>query len=69
MTVPTGNIRRIKTTERTRLNDDIFEGFIHRMTEMDITIGIGRAIVQDIFVTASTGCSDLLIEIIVLPLF
>ncbi len=39
------------------------------MAQMDITIGIGRAIVKNILFTSSAGSSNLLIEISVLPFF
>ena len=46
VTIPTRHIRRIKTRERFRFDDNVFEDFIHGVTDVNIAIGIGWAIVQ-----------------------
>ena len=69
MTVPTRNVGCIKATECARFNDDIFQCFINRMSEMNITIGIGRTIMQNKLFTSSASRSNLLIEIFIMPFF
>ena len=37
------------------------------MADVDITIGIGRTIVQDVAFAADTGIADQLVKILILP--
>ena len=53
MTIPTRHIRRIKTTKRFGFNNDVFEHFINRVTDVNIAIGIRRPIVQNKLFTTS----------------
>src|SRR5690606_15473213 len=68
MTVPTGNIGRIKTAQGFAFDNNVLEDFIDRVADMDIAIGIGWAVVKDKLFASSAGCADLLIHIIGLPL-
>ena len=47
MTIPPWDIRRIKTRHVAAFNDDVLEYFINRMTDMNIAIRIGRAVMQE----------------------
>ena len=69
MTVIAGNIRRIKPEHRARLDDQIFQDFIERRAQMDISIRIRWAIVKDKFVGAGAGLADQCIEIHLGPFF
>ena len=69
VTIPTGNIRRIKAAHGARFNDNIFKGFVYRMTQVNLAVGVRRAIVKNILFAASAGLANLLIEIAVLPFF
>ncbi len=52
--IPAGHIRSIIATQSTGLDDDILQYFIDRMTDMNIAICVGRAIVQNEFLSAVT---------------
>src|SRR5690606_26222411 len=69
VTIPAGHIRRIKTTQGFAFNNNVFENFVNRMTNMNITVGVGRAVVQNKLLASGTGCAYLLIESLCLPLF
>ena len=69
VTVPTGDIGGIIAAHGARFNDNIFKGFIHRMAQVNLAVGVGRTIVKNILFAAGTGLTNLLIEIAVLPFF
>ena len=69
MTVPTRHIGGIKTHLRTRLQNHIFQDLVDRMADMDITIGIGRAIVEDKLGLVGPLLPHLAIEVDLLPFF
>src|SRR5690606_6153811 len=46
VTVPAGDIGGIKAVERMRLDDDVLQDLVDRMTDVDRTVRIGRAVVQ-----------------------
>ena len=46
MAVPARHIRGIKTTQCLALDDDVLQYLVNGMADMDIAIGIGRAIMQ-----------------------
>src|SRR3972149_7981218 len=54
MAVPTGCVRGIKPLHSLRPYNDIFEDLIQRMTDVDIAIGIWRAVVENIFFSILT---------------
>ena len=66
--VPARHIRRIETRQRFRFDDDVLENFIYRMADVNITIGIRRAVVQHEARTAATRFTDALVETTLLPL-
>src|SRR5690606_12601884 len=59
MTVPAGHIGRIKAAQGAALHDNVFENFVDRMTDMNIAIGVGRAIVQDKLLAPGAGRANL----------
>ena len=65
--VPAGNIRRIETGQRLRANDDVLENLVHRVADMDVAVGIGRAVVQDETRASLGGLANLLVELLLLP--
>ena len=60
--VVAGHIRRVKTHHRTRFDDKILENLIERRADMNVGIGIRRAVVEDEFVAAFACLDDLLIQ-------
>ena len=47
VTVPTGDIGGIKTRQGLGLDDDVFEYLVDGMPDVELTIGVGRAVMQD----------------------
>ncbi len=68
VTVPARHVRRIEAVQRLRLDDDVFQYLVDRMTDVNVAIGIRRAVVQDEFFRALTRLADTLIELFFLPL-
>ena len=46
MTVPARHVGRVEAGHLPGLDDDVLEGLVDRMAEVEIAIGVGRAIVQ-----------------------
>ena len=46
MAIPAGDVRRIITLHALAFDDDVFEDFVQRMANVNVAIGIGRAVVQ-----------------------
>src|SRR5262249_23085000 len=46
VTVPPGNVRGIEASHTTRLNDEILENFVLGSTQMNVSVGVRRAVVQ-----------------------
>ena len=68
MTIPTRYIGRIKARQGLTLDDDILQNFIDRMPDMDVSIGIGRAVVKYKLGPPFADFADLLIEFLFLPI-
>ena len=68
MAVPARHIGRVEARQRFAADDDVFQDFIDRMTDVDVAVGIGRAVVQDEFGAAGGNFAQLLITFFVLPL-
>src|ERR1700756_351235 len=54
MTIPTGDVRRVETSHGFRLDDEIFEDLVECRTEVNVAVGVWRAIVQYILCEAGT---------------
>ena len=68
MTVPTGDIGRVVASQSLCLDNNILQYFIHSMTDMDVTICVWGAVMQDKgLVTFRLHVTDLLIPIIRYP--
>ena len=65
--IPTRHIRRVEPGQRFGADDDVFQDFIERVPEVQIAVGVGRAIVQDEFWPSGAGCADSLVELVLLP--
>ena len=46
VTVPARHVRRVEAGHRLRFDDDVFENFVDRMTEMDRAVGVRWAVMQ-----------------------
>ncbi|MCG3770275.1 MAG: hypothetical protein JW384_01421 [Nitrosomonadaceae bacterium] len=68
MTIPTWYIGRVKARQGLTLDDDVLQDFIDCMPDMDISIGIGRTVVQYKFGPSFADFADLLIKFPFLPI-
>ena len=67
VTVPARHIGGIKAGQGAALDDDVLEHLVNRMPDMDLAIGIRRAVMQHELVTAGAGLADLAVQTLVLP--
>ncbi len=68
MAIPARHIRRIEIAQGLALDDDVFEDLIYRMADVNITIRIRRAIVQDELLASFGRRTDALVALLRLPL-
>ncbi len=69
MAVPSRDIGCIKTSKRFGFDNNIFKDLVNGMTNMDITIGIRWAIMQDKRRSTLSFLSNFLVQTVNLPLF
>src|SRR5690606_3361576 len=62
MAIPAGDIRRIEAGQGFAFDDDVLENLVDSVTNVNVAVGIRRAVMQDEFGTALTGCADFLVE-------
>src|SRR5262249_14957505 len=67
MAVPARNIRGMEAGHRLRLDDNIFEDLVERMTDVDTAVGVGWSIMQDIRRPALPGFLNFLVKSLLLP--
>ena len=65
--IPAGHERRIFAEQALRTDDHVFQDALHRMANMHVAIGIGRAIVKDEFFASLTRGANLTVKIFGLP--
>ena len=65
--IPPRYVRRVIAFHRLRFHDDVLEDLIERMTDVDSTIGIRRAVVQDVTALGVLGFLNLLVKPLLLP--
>ena len=65
--VPTRNVGRVITHELARLDDDVFQNLVDGVANVDVAIGIGRAVVQHKFGRTRTGSTQLLVNAFFFP--
>ena len=65
--IPARHVRRIEACQRARADDDVLEDLVHRMADVDVTVGVGRTIVQHETPAARRCLADLLVELLLLP--
>ena len=67
--VPAGYVGRTESAQQLRLDDDVLEHLVDRVTDMDDSVGIRRAVVQDEGLLARCGALlDFLVTSGLLPL-
>jgi hypothetical protein len=66
--IPARYVGRIETGQCARADNDVLEDLVHRMADVDIAVGVGRAVVQHEAGPALGCLADLLVELFLLPL-
>lgn len=56
--IPTGDVGRIVALHSLQADDEILEQLVERVAQVDVTVGVGRAVVQNIGRTAFAGFPD-----------
>src|SRR5690606_34807644 len=51
VTVPAGNVARVPAEHLLRADDEILEDLVERVTDMEVAVGVGRAVVEDVGLT------------------
>ena len=65
--IPAGDVRRILAEQRLGANDHVLEDVVERVADVDVAIGIGRAIVEDELRRAGAGFTELAVKVFRLP--
>ena len=50
--IPAGHVVGIEAEHLPRAHDDVLEDLVHRRADVDVAVGVGRAVVQDEFLAA-----------------
>ncbi len=45
--VPARHVGRVEAGQRLRADDDVLEDLVDRVADVDVAVGVGRAVVQD----------------------
>ena len=67
--VPTRHVDRVKAFELARLHDHVFENFVDRVADVDVAVGIGRAIVQHKLRLARACRTQFVMQLAIFPFF
>ena len=67
MTIPSGNVGRIKAGHGLGFHDEILQALVERMTEVNRSIGVGRTVVQQVDRGALAFAPDLVVDPFLLP--
>gem|GEM_PF-2438119 len=65
--VPARHIGRVQAVEGARLDDDVLQHLIDGVTDVDLAVGVGRAVVQHEAPGAGAGGAHLAVDIVRLP--
>ena len=65
--VPARNIRAVESGHRERTNHHVLEHLVEQGAHVDLAVGVGRAIVQDLSRPAGTRLPDLLVKALLVP--
>ncbi len=69
VSVPAGNVWSTETAHILILYDEVLEGLIEGVTQMDLSVGIGRSVVKNIRGLALILLYHLVIEAFIFPFF
>src|SRR4030095_12376138 len=61
--VPDGNVRRVEAKHVVRLDDEVLENLVERVTHVDLAVCVRRTVVQQVLRGALAGRANLAIEV------
>jgi hypothetical protein len=53
--VPAGHVGRVLAQQRLGADDHVLQHLVQRMADVDVAVGVGRAVVEDEFLAALAG--------------
>jgi hypothetical protein len=65
--VPAGNVRRVLAQQRLRAHDHVLEHLVERVADVDVAVGVGRAVVEDELLAPVARAAQLAVEVLFLP--
>ena len=65
--IPAGDVGGVEAGHGFRFDDEIFEDLIEGGAEVNVAVGVGRAVVQDILLAAGAGFTNGVIELVFFP--
>src|SRR2546429_4425356 len=65
---PTGDIGRVEARHVLGLDDEILDQLVERSTEVNLAVGVGGAVVQDVGRASGARGADLSVEVMLLPI-
>ena len=66
--IPAGHIGCVEAVQGPGLDNDVLENLVHGVAEVQLTVGVGRAIVEDVFRPPGAHRPDFPVQVHVLPL-
>ncbi len=61
--IPAGDVRRVEAKHVVRLDDEVLENLVERVTHVDLAIGVRRPVVQQVLRRALAGRPNLAVEV------
>ena len=65
--IPARHVRRILAVEGARFDDHILEDLVDRVADVNVAVGVGRSIVQNVTRAALARVADFLVQVVILP--
>ena len=67
VTVPARHVRCVEAGQRLRAHDDVLEDLVERVTDVQVAVGVGRAVVEHELGSPRAVLADALVELVLLP--
>src|SRR5713226_8649043 len=67
VTVPAGDVDRVEAEHRARLHDEVLEDLVEHGAQVDVAVGVGRAVVEDPERPVGGGLAQALVDPELLP--
>ncbi len=65
--VPAGDVGGVEAVHGLGLDDEVLDALVEGVAEVDGSVGVGRAVVEDVFWGSGAGGADLGIQVLFLP--